>query len=718
MASSEEYIDAIEIDSNTKELQKSTNLEKTVCFNNENNNFNIKNGLNISKCGEKLEISQNDEIVVTQSSESSTMAVNDEPLISAGIDKAVINIESVSGTGEIKSSHKTLPSAEIASVDTFRREHDKSHVHLITKANPTAVSQGIVYGNINETVVISTLSRDDGKLPKNSKSRDNGRLCLLFVTLQSIILLRFFLFLFLFTEPQSHKKKKKDRDRNKSKDKDKLHRKQKQYSKPSPSVSTSNVLSSTEPSETSNNNNIDNRNLKIDINNYVHIDQQSKSSNSKESESHQLLTAKGRNSPESSFTENSLNNESASINSSELLPNNQIQRADVWNEKQNQVNPLVTDSDARLVEHNTEQEIENSNTSTNQECVSSPLISSLFNERKIFTPANTSVIKPSSAMPDSVERTPAEGAAGIVIKKDYLPSPAKTNKTEKTRDDVARVLNYDLETNFSKDPSNVEHGIVNNTKQPNSSSIKTEKLLPVQVKQEPVDTSSNETTLLKSISENKENANGKMEIKKIKEEVQTKSRSDTMTLTNSTDACGTHEKRSHDKNSSNRETRVSHHQSSSSSKPSSSSKSSSSRHNSSSSRDCSRCYRRSKIKRVSTGIQCRRFGESVETIAAAMTPNKLTQVPATQINSGVYANLKYGRYFHIEVHSNGGATILHLYQSELDNLSPTEMNELVEEFFQVVFSENEDGWAHHVMGKIHVLKKKSRLLFTSNLLNT
>lgn len=63
--------------------------------------------------------------------------------------------------------------------------------------------------------------------------------------------------------------------------------------------------------------------------------------------------------------------------------------------------------------------------------------------------------------------------------------------------------------------------------------------------------------------------------------------------------------------------------------------------------------------------------------------------------------LKYGRFYHIEVHPNGGASIVHMYQDELDSLSQEEMSELVDEFFELTFSEDENGFAYHVMGVVH-----------------
>lgn len=71
------------------------------------------------------------------------------------------------------------------------------------------------------------------------------------------------------------------------------------------------------------------------------------------------------------------------------------------------------------------------------------------------------------------------------------------------------------------------------------------------------------------------------------------------------------------------------------------------------------------------------------------------------MDASIYGGLKYGRFFHIEVHSNGGASIVHMYQDEINSLSESEMDELTEEFFRVTFSENEEGFAYHVMGIVH-----------------
>lgn len=45
--------------------------------------------------------------------------------------------------------------------------------------------------------------------------------------------------------------------------------------------------------------------------------------------------------------------------------------------------------------------------------------------------------------------------------------------------------------------------------------------------------------------------------------------------------------------------------------------------------------------------------------------------------------LKFGRFIRIETYANGGATVVHMYQDEIDCLNKEEMEELVQEYFKV-----------------------------------
>lgn len=309
-------------------------------------------------------------------------------------------------------------------------------------------------------------------------------------------------------------------------------------------------------------------------------------------------------------------------------------------------------------------------------------------ERKVFVPTNVSFAE---------RKPPPTEVAGIVIKKDYLPPPAKVMKIEKTRDDVTRVLNYDTEPNLVHNVSTEisasdSKSIDEKMEVENSEAIKTEPSDKPISDEKPA---KNKSITNSHISENKENSMHKIEaVKRPKEDFES-----------STTTKIKLEYKSRESSSENKESKSSsrdgdhrHH----SSIKSSSSKSSSHRSGSSSSnRDCSRCYRQSKLKRVNVGIQCCKYGEPFKQMTPTSTPIKSTKILACNMSNGLYSDLKYGRFFHVEVHTNGGASIVHMYQSEINSLSDSEMEELTEEFFHVVFSEDENGFAHHVMGIVH-----------------
>lgn len=136
---------------------------------------------------------------------------------------------------------------------------------------------------------------------------------------------------------------------------------------------------------------------------------------------------------------------------------------------------------------------------------------------------------------------------------------------------------------------------------------------------------------------------------------------------------------------------------------------------------CSRCYKRSKIKRASIGVQCRRDKSSSHSIKTSLKDCKFP-TPLTAADENLRINLqtktsktlskpipksdqleglKYRRFIHIETYPNGGATVVHMYQDEIDVLPKEEIDELAREFFKVVFGEDENGNAHNVMGIVH-----------------
>lgn len=280
-------------------------------------------------------------------------------------------------------------------------------------------------------------------------------------------------------------------------------------------------------------------------------------------------------------------------------------------------------------------------------------------------------------VPDTTEVKKQE----VFIKKEYLPAPPKILIKEKTREDVTRALNFGQTPaggqlmNGNSTQSSSTNGVVNHSSNVNESTTSTNILIKHETPKIKIETTEIKKEPVESVTE-------------------IKTTSDTITTTTSNGKIST---AASDKDRKDRDK----HKSSSSSHH----KSSSSSHRSSSSRkDCSRCYKRSKIKRANIGIQCRRDKASnVGGVDASSTTT--SRIPVVNrdtncIRTGL-ENLKYGKFFRIEVHPNGGASFVHLYQHEINALSPSEMDELVEEFFKVVFSEDANGYAHHIMGIVH-----------------
>ncbi|XP_054259988.1 uncharacterized protein LOC128984675 [Macrosteles quadrilineatus] len=117
---------------------------------------------------------------------------------------------------------------------------------------------------------------------------------------------------------------------------------------------------------------------------------------------------------------------------------------------------------------------------------------------------------------------------------------------------------------------------------------------------------------------------------------------------------------------------------------------------------CSRCHKRSKIKRASIGVQCRRDKTFEKFVSRSGRPESCAPMPRPVPLSHIKGEpLKYGHMIRVETYPNGGASVVHLYQDEIQNLSPLEMDELVAEYFKIVFGEDSNGSAYHVMGIVH-----------------
>lgn len=285
------------------------------------------------------------------------------------------------------------------------------------------------------------------------------------------------------------------------------------------------------------------------------------------------------------------------------------------------------------------------------------------------------VTLPATVSPQIIVSKPTEPPVKkqeILIKMDYL----KSTKIEKSRDDVSRILEFNA---ASKAETEIKTEPVDAVKTNGIQNIKGEK-------------ETDEKSASKSTSENakcNEIVKPKLEETPVKIEIKKEPGSSSKHSSNN--------KPTHHHSSS-------HHKSHTSSSHNKSSSATSS-HRSSSSRDCSRCYKRSKIKKVNIGVQVR----PSEPVPPKPPTRKLefeashrigvNRRPVTIDTNLSY--LKYGRFYHIEVHPNGGASIVHMYQDELDELNQEEMAELVDEFFELVFSEDENGYAYHVMGIVH-----------------
>jgi lysine-specific demethylase 9 len=301
----------------------------------------------------------------------------------------------------------------------------------------------------------------------------------------------------------------------------------------------------------------------------------------------------------------------------------------------------------------------------------------------------------------------------VFIKKEYLPAPNKLLKIEKSRDDVTRMLNFvnppaEVVTVAPALPplTNKSGIIVKNETQMLQPKIEVEPTVEVAVKVDPPlpAVMPEEPLPPPPPSPAKEVKADDKKDRPIKVETSTAKTSSS----SSSSSSKTSSSSSHRHSSSSSSHHKSNHHSSSSHKSGSSSH-----------RDCSRCYKRSKIKHANIGIQCRRDSNSGKSLPSATVTtatditastariptinrelNTVSRTSPLALASGL-ENLKYSRFFHIEVHPNGGASFVHMYQDEIAGLNDEEMDELVDEYFQVVFSEDGNGFANHVMGIVH-----------------
>lgn len=273
------------------------------------------------------------------------------------------------------------------------------------------------------------------------------------------------------------------------------------------------------------------------------------------------------------------------------------------------------------------------------------------------------------------------------IKIDYL----KPSKSDKNREDVSRILDF----SNNKQVNGISNSSSNKSEEfPIKISNGNELTTPIKVEKDVVEEKS--LKILSELQEKKPIFETPVKIEKS--DIKKESGSSTKQSSSSKSSNHHNGSNSHHKSSSSHKDKE---KSTSSSSMSHKSSSSSSRSN----RECSKCYKRSKIKRNNVGVQVRPPQEILP-----KPPTRQLEFEASH-RVGINRNpvtietnmsyLKYGRFYHVEVHANGEASLVHMYQDELNTLSKDDLNELVDEFFKFVFSEDENGFAYHVIGIIH-----------------
>ncbi|XP_066900769.1 lysine-specific demethylase RSBN1L [Halyomorpha halys] len=116
---------------------------------------------------------------------------------------------------------------------------------------------------------------------------------------------------------------------------------------------------------------------------------------------------------------------------------------------------------------------------------------------------------------------------------------------------------------------------------------------------------------------------------------------------------------------------------------------------------CEKCNR-TKIKRCNIGVQCRRDKTVGRYLTNDINTGHINSLPKIiSVPHPGLENMKYSNFMKVEVYPNGGASVVHMFQDEIDSLPKSEIPELAKEFFKVVFAEDDYGSAYHVMGIVH-----------------
>lgn len=101
-----------------------------------------------------------------------------------------------------------------------------------------------------------------------------------------------------------------------------------------------------------------------------------------------------------------------------------------------------------------------------------------------------------------------------------------------------------------------------------------------------------------------------------------------------------------------------------------------------SSRECRRCYERRKVKKCNVGVQCK-VDKHLSKNGAHHS--SLPRAVNTSSSMPHWEHHKFASLIRMETYPNGGASVLRMYQEEIDrlNLNEKEMKELADEFIKV-----------------------------------
>lgn len=103
-----------------------------------------------------------------------------------------------------------------------------------------------------------------------------------------------------------------------------------------------------------------------------------------------------------------------------------------------------------------------------------------------------------------------------------------------------------------------------------------------------------------------------------------------------------------------------------------------------SSRECRRCYERRKVKKCNVGVQCKVDKHTSKSGAYHSSLPRPVNTPSSMPH---WEHHKYASLIRMETYPNGGASLLRMYQEDIDrlNLNEKEMRELAYEFLKVTF---------------------------------